>query len=833
MLAGTEGHAAAPVIASISPTAGAAGDAITIAGSNFGTKQGKVVMGGKAAKVSAWDVARITATAPAGQGAIKVLVKTAAGKRSNTLSFTYNPFITAISPTGGLPDTVVKIVGSSFGSGKGTVWFDATPAKITVWKTSVIKALVPAGSGRVAVTVQTAKGLVSAGQTFTYNGATNPTISAISPASGTLGTVVNLSGSAFGSVQGTVLFGTTPAAITSWSSTRISAAAPAGQGTVNVTVKSSTGLSSNSQSFNYVASGLNLTDYRVFANNDLGMHCVDKDFSVFSILPPYNVLNAQVIGRNAAGKPVLLNGEQVTLRYSPVAYNGAINTYSRGKTNFWSGYGNLLYGTSLLNGQGLKGLYMPGDAPANDLATTSFSWHTGLGLFAAEGVPIFPSDDPIAPNPPQTNPYPMLRITAYDKANGATLAATDIVVPVSGETTCNNCHATGQPAASRAGMTWSNLPDLDQQARTNILLLHDANHPVTPSLASSTPVLCAGCHYSPALDLGGVGPTGSQTQNPWMSAVMHSFHAGKTAVVNGKPLYDAPAPVSGVNTQGGVPPADQQSCYQCHPGIDTKCLRGAMTDSVTCQNCHGDLKAVGAQSPLRQYGAIDGRLTHLNRRAWSDEPRCQSCHTGDATDHLRPNAVIPPGIPLQNVLASDGIRFMKAFDAADPAASPLLAVNQRFAENDGQLFRHSKGHGGIACEGCHGSTHAIWPGDQQHPKDNLAAEQLQGHAGTVSECSSCHATNALPANTQNGPHGMHLVNDSRFWQGAHEDLAQAENRKGGGTCAACHGADHQGTVLSRVPVTRTFNVEGRNRSVPAGQPIACDLCHSLNKSFEQ
>jgi hypothetical protein len=33
-------------------------------------------------------------------------------------------------------------------------------------------------------------------------------------------------------------------------------------------------------------------------------------------------------------------------------------------------------------------------------------------------------------------------------------------------------------------------------------------------------------------------------------------------------------------------------------------------------------------------------------------------------------------------------------------------------------------------------------------------------------------------------------------------------------------------------VTRTFNVEGSNRTVQAGDAVACDLCHSLSKSFE-
>jgi hypothetical protein len=30
---------------------------------------------------------------------------------------------------------------------------------------------------------------------------------------------------------------------------------------------------------------------------------------------------------------------------------------------------------------------------------------------------------------------------------------------------------------------------------------------------------------------------------------------------------------------GGTPKPDTQACYTCHPGRNTKCLRGAMTDS--------------------------------------------------------------------------------------------------------------------------------------------------------------------------------------------------------------------------------------------------------------
>lgn len=76
--------------------------------------------------------------------------------------------------------------------------------------------------------------------------------------------------------------------------------------------------------------------YRILAANDLGMHCVDADFSVFSILPPYNVLNAQVVATDSNGNTALLDSWGITLRYSPVAdAAGSINSRGVGKTNFW------------------------------------------------------------------------------------------------------------------------------------------------------------------------------------------------------------------------------------------------------------------------------------------------------------------------------------------------------------------------------------------------------------------------------------------------------------------------------------------------------------------
>ncbi|MCU7955466.1 MAG: carboxypeptidase regulatory-like domain-containing protein, partial [gamma proteobacterium symbiont of Bathyaustriella thionipta] len=46
-------------------------------------------------------------------------------------------------------------------------------------------------------------------------------------------------------------------------------------------------------------------NFTILAANDLGMHCADQDFRIFSILPPYNVLNAQVLMKGS--KPQIMS----------------------------------------------------------------------------------------------------------------------------------------------------------------------------------------------------------------------------------------------------------------------------------------------------------------------------------------------------------------------------------------------------------------------------------------------------------------------------------------------------------------------------------------------
>ena len=57
-------------------------------------------------------------------------------------------------------------------------------------------------------------------------------------------------------------------------------------------------------------------DHVLLAWNDLGMHCMNKDHANFSVLPPYNNLDAQLVRRGDATRLPELVTQQVTVEYS-------------------------------------------------------------------------------------------------------------------------------------------------------------------------------------------------------------------------------------------------------------------------------------------------------------------------------------------------------------------------------------------------------------------------------------------------------------------------------------------------------------------------------------
>ena len=216
-----------PVISSLEPTSGAPGTTVTLTGSGFETQQGAsaVRVGGVVATPTLWNDNRITFAVPAlaASGTVVVVVNSTP---SAGVPFTVTgpPAIGSLTPVSGLPGGLVTIAGTNF-STNGTVTFAGTPASVRSWTSTSIVAAVPqtAASGSVVVDVF---GVLSNGVPFTVSAA--PAITAVTPATGSAGQLVTISGSAFGASEGTsmVTFDGLLARVNNWSDTALSVVVP-------------------------------------------------------------------------------------------------------------------------------------------------------------------------------------------------------------------------------------------------------------------------------------------------------------------------------------------------------------------------------------------------------------------------------------------------------------------------------------------------------------------------------------------------------------------------------------------------------------------------------
>jgi len=361
-------------------------------------------------------------------------------------------------------------------------------------------------------------------------------------------------------------------------------------------------------------------DYVVIGWNDLGMHCINPTYKELAILPPFNNLWVQVIKR---GDPPQVVTSGITVEYSVIN-----NTKVAGKSDFWQ-YAPQLFGVSLPMGIGLTGNGLSGNmTPAGD-------------HFEATGIPLLPYEDNM-----HWNPYQIASVRLKTAAGGKP-KKTEVVLPVSTELNCAQCHAEGMDATV-------NINGGTASVDTNILTVHDYYHGSQgqttkgPDLLSMRPVLCASCHADNAL-----GAKGDGKSKP-LSQAMHGWHVQ-------------------------YPDA---GCYSCHPGPMTQCMRtgisgmGYLGDTPSCQTgaCHG-----GMQQVADSIGQ--------GRQPWLQEPTCEQCH---------------------------GSNYSTGQD----------------------LYRNSKGHGGIYCAACHNSPHAWWPSKLW--SDNTQPSKLQHSGSSMGSCSVCH-----------------------------------------------------------------------------------------------
>lgn len=410
-------------------------------------------------------------------------------------------------------------------------------------------------------------------------------------------------------------------------------------------------------------------EYVLLAWNTLGMKCISDADGYFSLLPPGNALGAVLIRRGEI--PESSNGEDVEISYA--APEGFKNPARH--VDFWKHAPSLL-GKTLPDNISATGRGPDGVMDFNPASQT----------FEAVGIPVVPYTDAGT-----MNPYPVFTVTAKNKASGAVLAQTKVVLPVGSEMGCKSCH----------GGEWrKDVAGISKTTAQNILDVHDrrSGTDLLAKAQAGQPVLCQSCHPDPLLKAEG---NASLLNLP---AAIHGFHA---QYLRGQ---------------------DESVCARCHPDSPTgatRCLRdNHAAAGLGCQSCHGYLEdhaltllkgeaGLGKeQASIYMDGLVPRAVASVEeinaRKPWLQEPDCMTCHEG-----------------------------------SQPDAGTASAFNV-WNEEPSELYRNRKdAMEAVPCIACHGAPHATYPANNAYgaERDNLQPLQYMGFAGPLGageSCAACH-----------------------------------------------------------------------------------------------
>ena len=440
--------------------------------------------------------------------------------------------------------------------------------------------------------------------------------------------------------------------------------------------------------------------YKVIANNDLGMHCACPTFAGFLLLPPYNTIRAQVIRSGSDDPSVISSG--VTVSYSFAEETDAILqadpyfsqwvTYS---PKMFPGYKPVVNGKVVgLTGNGITGT-MKYDSTSNS--------------FIATGIPAYPvttktskdvMTDPLGG--PNRDPFLTALISVKD-STGKVVASTTTVVPVAFGGCCT-CHlklaaANGYPATPAGSFKY--IGKLHGQNASKI----DFTYIDPDGDGVGGPIRCSWCHWDPAMGesvapglpkvwpnykiLPGANFTSAniRVSKYSFSDVLHRFHSQDQVVLT---QYD---------------PNIASNCYDCHPGNNVNCYRGAHKGktAIWCTDCHGNLNQRVAAGQLTQ--------------PWQ-QSTLPSCYS--------PAAGITSAFACHN--------------------STTYATTKTWPALFGKFINGQAHHGGVLCQTCHGEPHALNPSTQA--LDNVQNANIQGFgkfpAGkdktyAIGVCNVCHS----------------------------------------------------------------------------------------------
>jgi hypothetical protein len=205
-------EAAAPTISGFSPSSGSEGSVVLLEGTAL-SRVNLVRFGGVSSSFFVLSAYQIRALVPIGAKTGPITVESDAGSFSTSDNFTVTasmvPVIDTMIPMEGRPGTSVLILGTNLHQTKA-VKFNGVAANFTTFTPGVINATVPEGATTGPITVETMMGTGSSQVDFKVIVAGQPSITEFTPSSGSIGTVVRITGSNLVNVL-EVAFNGTPA----------------------------------------------------------------------------------------------------------------------------------------------------------------------------------------------------------------------------------------------------------------------------------------------------------------------------------------------------------------------------------------------------------------------------------------------------------------------------------------------------------------------------------------------------------------------------------------------------------------------------------------------
>ncbi len=462
-------------------------------------------------------------------------------------------------------------------------------------------------------------------------------------------------------------------------------------------------------------------EYVLTAWSRNGMQHVSDTDGAMTLLPPGNVLEAQLIRRG--DKPgVVTEGVTITYRLE----NELDGQYDPAKP-LERKPADVTMGRQLL-GSG-NGLPKPPVEVKGALTLSALDKKT----FISAPIPLLPYTEGGS-----FLPYPLAVVEAKDNY-GRVLAYTRAVLPVSTELGCYKCH----------GGSWSKdgITGISQETALNILNVHDNNH--NTRLVEkfekakeareegkvgviSYGVNCRTCHN----DI-----TKARLN---VSTSMHSFHATRMGEFKGADACSTCHPSQKVNivkgqAAGTDPKKDGSTAYL----RDVHALK-----AMDCISCHGPLEDLSLSLLVQSEKEGKDHAADLMkgikpvmvssvgdikpRKAWVNEPDCLSCHNYK----VKPSA--------WNLSVEDkAVQKAAASGQPEVKGRPISAFNKSVQDAPGLYINSHDQTKALRCASCHGSPHALYPASNPYSpdRDNLQPLQYQGVAGPLGmsgNCQVCH-----------------------------------------------------------------------------------------------